>query len=137
MARVYQFKQGSTLRKFMEMSPSPRGVQPMVTYFARTQVNGVSIYQDGTRGDMQRIMTVADAANAEGAESFVKTYESSCGQVWEVIYDNTSYGNFLLDSVTAHASPIVKLIGGANFPGGDPKYIIEAQWNIFPINPAP
>lgn len=138
MARVYQFKQGSSpILKFMEMSPSPQGPQTQVTYFVRTQVNGASIYLDGTRGAMQQIRTLADATDAANAEVLVKLYEASCSAVWEAIYDNVSYGNYLLDSVAAHASPIVKLIGGANYPAGDPKYIVEAQWNIFPINPDP
>lgn len=136
MSRVYKFHQGSNpTHQFLEMHPSPQGVQSQSTYFARTQVNGVSIYLDGVRGRMFQMRTLADSEDAQSAEALVKEYEDACGQVWEITYDSQNYGNYLIDSVAAHASPIVKMIGGKNH--ADPKYIVEAQWNVFPINPAP
>lgn len=136
MSRIYKFHQGSNPTfHFLEMSPSPQGPQSQSTYFVRTQVDGASIYLDGNRGRMFQMRTLADSEDAASAETLVKAYEAACSQVWEITYDGVNYGDYLIDSVAAHATPIVKMIGSKNH--ADSKYLIEAQWAVFPITPAP
>lgn len=132
---------------FVEMGPvPPPNTHNWLTYKAHAGVAGYAVYQDGKRGELFDVVTVADCVSISdgvgvnnGAKDTYQKYQAQCGTQAAIIeWRSSAWGTVLIHDVKClEMRPILLWSGqkvNAQGPLFNPKAVLVCRWTLLKVS---